>query len=220
MFEWWNSLSTFAQILSCAAIPATVILLVQTILMLIGIGADNADIGDIDADGDIGLEIDADADVSDVGDGIFGHEFTEGDADPTGLEGLRIFSVRGIIAFFVVFGWVGVLLDSAGLAIPLTLLISTVCGFAVMVLVAFLMRAVMKLQSDGNIDTRNAIGVSGTVYLTVPGGRNGYGKVNVTVQGAYIECEAVTDEQEPIATGREIVVIGTSGQSTLVVKTK
>ncbi len=216
MFEWWNSLSTFAQVLSCIAIPATLVLLVQTVLMLIGIGSDNADVGDID--GDVG-DMDMDADVTEA-DGVFGEDVLEVDSDPTGLDGLRIFSVRGIIAFFVVFGWVGVALDSAGLAIPLNLAISAVCGMVVMFLVALLMRWVWKLQSDGTIDKRNAVGVSGTVYLTVPAKRTGNGKVNVTVQGAFIECEAVTDEEEPILTGKEIVVVGLSGQNTLVVKTK
>jgi hypothetical protein len=134
MFEWWNSLSTFAQVLSCIAIPATLVLLIQTILMLIGIGSDNADVGDVD--GDVG---NIDTDITDS-DGVFGEDVLEVDSDPTGLDGLRIFSVRGIIAFFVVFGWVGVALDEAGLNIPLNLVISAVCGIVVMFLVALLMR--------------------------------------------------------------------------------
>lgn len=214
MFEWWNSLSTFAQVLSCIAIPSTLVLLIQTILMLIGIGSDNADVGDVD--GDVG---DIDTDIADS-DGVFGEDVLEVDSDPTGLDGLRIFSVRGIIAFFVVFGWVGVALDEAGLKIPLNLVISALCGIIVMFLVALLMRWVWRLQSDGTIDKRNAIGVSGSVYLTVPANREGVGKVNLTVQGSFVECEAVTDEAEPISTGKEIVVIGLSGQNTLVVKTK
>ena len=214
MYEWWNSLSTFAQVLSCIALPSTLVLLIQTILMLIGIGSDNADVGDVD--GDVG---DIDTDITDS-DGVFGEDVLEVDSDPTGLDGLRIFSVRGIIAFFVVFGWVGVALDEAGLKIPLNLVISAVCGIVVMFLVALLMRWVWRLQSDGTIDRRNAVGVSGSVYLTVPANREGVGKVNLTVQGSFIECEAVTDEAEPISTGKEIVVVGLSGQNTLVVRTK
>ena len=101
MFAWWESLSTFSQVLACMAIPATLILLIQTILTLIGIGDNgvDSDIGDADID-------------ADAADGVFGAELTDGDSDPSGLDGLRIFSVRGIIAFFVVFGWTGILLDS------------------------------------------------------------------------------------------------------------
>lgn len=217
MFEWWDSLSVISQVFACIAIPATLIMLIQTVMMLIGFDSDGAD----GADGLDLSEMDADMDLSDA-DGIFGDGDLDADVDPdpTGLTDLRIFSVRGIIAFLVVFGWVGVVLDIAGVMFGITLLIATVCGFAMMLLLAVLMRAVMKLRSDGNIDNRNALGVSGKVYLTVPAARCGEGKVNVLIQGAYVEREAVTDEAEPIPTGTEIVVIGLSGQTTLVVKRK
>lgn len=219
MFEWWDSLSVISQVFACIAIPATLIMLIQTVMMLIGFDSDSAD----GADGlDFGeMDIDSDIELSDA-DGIFGDGILEAevDPDPTGLTDLRIFSVRGIIAFLVVFGWVGVVLDIAGVIFGITLLVATVCGFAMMVLLAVLMRSVMKLRSDGNIDNRNALGVSGKVYLTIPAARTGEGKVNILVQGAYVEREAVTDEAEPIPTGSEIVVIGLSGQTTLVVKRK
>jgi hypothetical protein len=40
------------------------------------------------------------------------------------------------------------------------------------------------------------------------------------LQGAYVERNAVTDEAESIPTGCEIIVVGTSGQTSLVVKRK
>ncbi|MBQ8474066.1 MAG: NfeD family protein [Clostridia bacterium] len=219
MLEWWNSLGSLAQIFACVAIPSTIVLFIQTVMMFVGIGHDS-DIADgVHFDGDL------DADISGaeaVHDGIFGHDITDAeiDHDISGFEGLRIFTVRGIIAFLVVFGWVGVALDSGGVHKAVTCIIATVCGFAVMVLMAFLMRAVMRLRSDGNADNRNAIGVAGRVYLTVPPERSGEGKVNIMLQGSYVERDAVTDEAEPIPTGSEVVVIGLSGQTTLVVKRK
>ena len=223
MTAWWGSLSTFSQVLACMAIPATLVLIVQTVLMLIGLGDhDGADAGspDIGADGGTDISLDGDAGTDGIHDGVFGEATVDGDHDPSGLEGLRIFSVRGIIAFFVVFGWVGIVLDSAGVNQAISILISAACGFAVMVLIALLFKAVMKLQNEGNIDNRNALGVSGRVYLTVPANREGEGKVNVTIQGTYCERAAVTDETEELRTGSEVVVIGVSGQDTLVVKKK
>ena len=38
MFEWWESLGEVGRVFACVAIPSTVILFLQTILMLIGIG--------------------------------------------------------------------------------------------------------------------------------------------------------------------------------------
>lgn len=204
MVAWWQSLSVISQIFACVAIPTSLVLLIQTVLMLIGIGADALDGADADLDLD--------------GDGVLDQEFL--DPDPSGLDGLRIFTVRGIIAFAVVFGWVGLVMDTAGVALWLTIVVATAAGAAMMVLLAVMMRAVMRLRSDGTLDNRNALGVSGRVYLTVPASRTGEGKVNVLLQGSYVERDAVTDEAAEIPTGCEVVVTGLSGQTTLVVKRK
>lgn len=218
MLAWWDSLSLLSQIFACIAIPTTLVLAIQTVMMFIGLDGDGVGDtdGDLALDHDIG-DIDMDTDVSD---GIFGDDMPLGDPDPSGLGDLRILSVRGIIAFLVVFGWVGFVMDRGGAAIWLCLLVATVCGFATMLLMALLMRAVMGLRNNGNINNRNAIGTSGRVYLTVPASRGGEGKVNVLLQGSYVEREAVTDEDTPLPTGSEVVVVGVSGQTTLVVKRK
>jgi len=141
-------------------------------------------------------------------------------SDAEGMEGLRVFTVRGIVAFFVVFGWLGVALDAADVALYITLPVAIGGGLLMMVVLAFLMRAVMKLRSDGNLDNRNAVGTAGKVYLTVPPSRSGEGKVQIMLQGSYVERDAVTDETEAIPTGSEIVVVGVSGQTSLVVRRK
>ena len=209
--DWWDSLGLVTQIFYCIAVPSTLILLIQTILMFIGFGEDADGAGD-DIGGDVGDDI-GDGDIDDV------TEITD-DADVSGLDGLRIFTIRGIIAFLVVFGWVGVVMNGSGAALWLTIPISTVCGFGMMFLLAYLLRLVMKLRSDGNIDNRNAIGTAGKVYLTIPPARSGEGKVQVMIQGSYSERNAVTDDEEPIPTGSEIIVVGISGQTDLVVRKK
>ena len=89
-----------------------------------------------------------------------------------------------------------------------------------MIVLSLLIKAVMKLRNDGNLDNKNALGVSGRVYLTIPPSRTGEGKVNILLQGTYVEMDAVTDEDAPITTGSEVVVTGISGQTTLIVKRK
>ena len=215
--DWWYSLSIVSQVFACVAIPSTVLLLAQTVIMLMGMGSDTA-ADDVDVDAEIDSELEADVPAD--SDGVFGSEELEVDSDVTGMDGLRVFTVRGIIAFLVVFGWVGVVMDSAGAALWISLAVATVSGVAVMFALAFMMRAVLKLRDNGNIDNRNAIGVAGKVYLTIPPKRSGEGKVNVMLQGAYVERDAVTDESEPIPTGCEVVVVALSGQTTLVVKRK
>lgn len=213
MINWWDSLSVAAQVFALIAIPATLVLVIQTVLMLIGIGMEAADGDGLSLDD---LVSDNDTDI----DGVFSDDVPDGDIDPTGLDSLRLFTLRGIIAFLVVFGWVGYVMETAGVTLFITLPVSLVCGFAMMLLLALLIRAIMKLRNDGNIDNRNAVGVSGKVYLTIPASRKGEGKINVMLQGSFVEREAVTDEQEDIPTGCEVVVTGVSGQTTLVVTRK
>ena len=205
LVEWWNSLDLALQIFYCIAIPATLVLLIQTFLMFIGIGDGDADFDapDVDFNSD-GIPDDIDMDIDDV----------------TGFESLHIFTIRGIIAFFVIFGWVGVVMKSANINLIITLVVAMICGFAMMVLIAYLFKMVMRLKSDGNTDNRNALGSAGKVYLTIPPARSGEGKINIMLQGTYVERNAVTDEDESIPTGCEIIVVGTSGQTSLVVKRK
>lgn len=204
LIEWWNSMSLAAQIFACVAIPSSLLLLIQTVMMFFGFG-DDSDASDVPDD------------VSNT-EGVFGDD-TEID-DPSGFDGLKIFTLRGIIAFFVVFGWVGVAMESGGSPLYATIPVATASGLAIMLALAFLFRAVMKLRNDGNTDNRNAIGVSGKVQLTIPPSRSGEGKVFVMLQGSYVERGAVTDETEAIPTGAEIVVVGVSGMTELVVKRK
>ncbi|MBO7161215.1 MAG: NfeD family protein [Clostridia bacterium] len=208
IIEWWNSLSLVAQIFYCIAVPSTLVLLIQTILMFIGMGEE----ADADgADTDVSEDVDVDGN-EDVG-------FDE-DLDPNGLDGLRIFTVRGVIAFLVIFGWVGALLESMNVALWINIPVSSVCGFAMMVLLAFIFKAIMNLRSDGTIDIRNAVGTAGKVHLTIPPARMGEGKVHILLQGSYVERDAVTDEPDPIPTGSEVVVVRVSGETTLVVRKK
>ena len=210
IIDWWNSLSLVSQIFACVAIPATLILLIQTLLLFLGIGDDADGIDDIPDD----------VPEADIGDGTFGEELPSEAHDGIGLEGLRIFTVRGIVAFFVVFGWVGMVMDGAGISLAITISVAVACGFAIMLALAFIFRAILKLRNDGNADNRNAVGTSGKVYLTIPPSRSGSGKVNIMLQGAYVERDAVTDDEAPIATGCEVVVIGISGETELVVRRK
>jgi len=214
MLDWWNSLGLVSQIFYCIAIPSTLILLIQTIMMFIGMG-DDGDISDADIpDGDVDLP-----DTDEI-EGVFGSNTVSETADAFGLEGLRILTVRGIIAFLVVFGWVGVVMMGSEVPLFITLPVATICGFFTMLLLALLMKLVLKLRNDGNLDNRNAVGTAGTVYLTIPAERRGEGKVQLMLQGSYVERNAVTDDKEPIPTGTEVVIIGVSGGTALIVKRK
>lgn len=214
IIEWWNSIGLAAQIFACIAIPSTLILLVQTILMFIGIG-DDSDFDGVSDGADIADDVD-----TDIPDGVFGGGDVDELPDGVGMDGLRVFTFRGIIAFLVVFGWVGLAMSSGDIALYITLPVAIVCGLCMMFFIAVLIRAVMRLRDDGNADNRNAVGSSGVVHLTIPASRKGTGKVHLMLQGAYVERDAVTDEETPLPTGSEVIVVGVSGQTTLIVRKK
>lgn len=199
--QWFTELGLFGQICLCFATPATILLLVEVILSLIGLSDGGMDLPDVDS-GDLDLPTDLD------------------DLSPSVLDGFHILTMRTIVSFFVAFGWMGVSLASTELKTFVSMLIAIAFGLLVMFLVALLMYGIYRLQSDGTADNRNALGAAGTVYLAIPAERGGRGKVNVMLQGAYVERDAVTDEAAPLLYGTEVVVVGLSGENTLVVSKK
>lgn len=215
MVAWWESLSSLEHMLLYLALPATLVLLLQTVFLLVGgwDGADTAD--DLDADG---LDLDGDGipDEDLDGDGI---PDSMGQELQTGMTGLHVFTVRGITAFLALFGWGALWLCQTRMPVCLALFLALQIGAAGMFGMALLIRQAARLQYDGTLDLRNAVGRDGDVYLTVPAGRSGYGKVNVMVQEQLREFVAQTDGA-PLPTGTEITVTGLSGQGVLIVREK
>lgn len=133
----------------------------------------------------------------------FSDEFDDIDFD---MDGFTLFSVKGIISFFAVGSWSGLLFYDM-MPTPLVIILSFIMGTLALVGIAFLMKYLMKLQSSGNLDYNNAKGKTGTVYLTVPKNNNGFGKINVLIQERLIELEAKTVENEDISTGSKVEVV-------------
>jgi membrane protein implicated in regulation of membrane protease activity len=216
MLNWWASLTVAEQIFAYVAIPSTMILILQTLLLLLGFGDHDGD-GELDGhfDADSSAEI-ADTDLS--GDGVFGENHP--DEIFHGDSGLRLFTVRGLIAFFAVMGWTGLVLLRQNIPLVVSAPVSLGAGFLALLLVAWILSLFYKAQSSGNMELKNALGSSGTVYITIPPARQEQGKVNLILDGQYVELSAVTDNQTPIPTGTQVTVVGISGHSTLVVKCK
>lgn len=226
MIEWWESLTLLQQIFTCMAVPATLILIIQSILLLFGIGfgGSDGDAGDISSDFD--SDIDTDISMADIGDIDGSTQFdvnaaSDFDPDTSGgdindTSGLSLFTIRGIVAFFSVGGWTGLVLSkytSSYIAIP----IAFIAGTAALVGIALLFKYAMRFQDKGNIDIKNAIGKVGSVYLTIPANKTGKGKINVMVQERFVELDAVTDNNQPILTWSIIEVAGIIDQQTVLV---
>lgn len=212
MSTWWQALSGFEQIFFCVAFSASAILLIQTILSFAGLGHDGG-IEGMDADTDTGgIEFHA-------GDQDGVHEIGHDAAhDMDGGADFRFFSIRGLVAFFTLFGWVGALLGAGPMSKLLVVLIASVCGLIAMFLIALIFYGVSRLQSSGNIRYGNALGHTAEVYLTIPPSRHGMGKVQIIIQERLIEANAVTDYEAPIPTGASVRITGTSDSHVLLVE--
>lgn len=150
---------------------------------------------------------------------IGGHDF---DHSPDGapadsVEGVKLVSLRAIVAFLVGFGWAGGLLLQADFPFATTLGISLATGVVFMLVIFFIMRALMSLRADGTIDFHNAIGSSGSVYVTIPANRAGRGQIEIHIQGRLVTTFAITRDSEPLPPQTPVTVDAVEEGNLLVV---
>lgn len=189
--NWFEGLSTFQQALACAAVPATVIMLIQTVLLLFGIGGHAADHGEFDHDHDFDHDND--------------HDFDHDGAHHS--YGVRLFTIRGLVALFAVGGWLGIAAVDLGASELTSGIIAAVSGILALLLVAYIIKVFLGFQESGNLDAHNAVTQTARVYLTIPARRSGTGKVMLTVQERLVEMDAVTDFEKDIKTDSMVQVV-------------
>jgi membrane-bound ClpP family serine protease len=191
--EFWSGLDLLRQVLYCIAVPGTVILIVQTILMFFGIGGESA-------------EFDAPVEAADL---------TTTGADGFGI--MALFTFQGIVAFFCVFGWSGIVVMNATNIVTLSLILAFIFGFAAMFGVAKAIRFMTRLAESGTINMKLLIGESGVVYIPIPEDKSKRGKVNVQLAERIVECEAIS-EGGALPTNTPVRVTDIIGGNVLVVE--
>ena len=145
----------------------------------------------------------------------------DADTDLDGLDGhdtdIGIFIVHGITSFFTMFGIVGLACTrQAQWSGTIAIIVAFGAGMIMMILVARIFLAMYKLESSGNIDIKNAIGVSGVVYLRVPA--DGSGQVTITIQRRTRTYDARSANASEIPSGERIVVVDVLDGNILSVK--
>jgi len=179
----------------CAAIGGTV-LVIQTLLLMIGLGGDDVAHG------------------IDVHDG----DFHDGDVhDGDGDAAFKVLSFKTAVAFLTFFGLAGLAGGKAEMNPTAVIAIAVAAGMIAVFVVAYIMTGLSKLQSTGNVSLDNAVGSEARVYLRIPGEHAGVGKVTVPVQGRSIECKATT-AGPAIPTGAQVRVIAAAGPDTVEVQ--
>lgn len=130
-----------------------------------------------------------------------------GAADADVADGFDLLSVRSLSAGATLLGAVGLWLSARGMPLLISAPAALAAGAAAAAGTAFVTRQMMRLESDGTLRLENAVGQSGTVYLTVPARGEGHGLVQFTLQGRTVELRAVSDDSAVIPTGTAVVVV-------------
>lgn len=127
----------------------------------------------------------------------------------------QLFTFRNFVNFFLGFGWTAVTLKG-NVSGVVTILVAVLVGILLVAAVMYIFYMMSKMEQSGNIDSNNAVGCKGNVYLTIPGTRSGEGKVQIGIQGAIREFDAIT-EGETIPNGTPIRVVEVINENVLLV---
>jgi hypothetical protein len=134
-------------------------------------------------------------------------------------SGMGLLTVRTVTAFFVGFGWSGVIMLNRGYSMVAAIAVGAATGAVFLLTTAFLIRNLLRLQSGGgNIDYHNAVGSVGTVYTTIPAAEAGGGQIELTIQGRLMMAEAYTKATWNLKPNSKAKVIALIGGSTLLVE--
>ena len=130
-------------------------------------------------------------------------------------KGFQLLSLYGLSSFFMMFGLVGLALYRQSKAgIPFSIIGAVAAGFISVWIISKIFKNATRLQSSGTIQTSDAVGCSGTVYLTIP--QKGIGRITLNIRNHSREFDAVSAHKEKITTGTPIRVVDVNGTTLLV----
>ena len=191
---WWADLSPVMKLLWGVTLTATLVFVIQTVMTFLGADADSTD-------------FDVDVDTS-----MDGSDLSNIDS------GANLYTFRNFVNFFLGFGWTAIILQPSVKSTAVLVIISVLVGIALVALVMYMFKWLYSMQQSGNINVyKSAVGCQGKCYLRIPAERAGEGKVQITIQGAVREYNAVTDGDE-IKTGASVKVVEAIDGNTLLVE--
>ena len=136
---------------------------------------------------------------ADGGDAVDAAGSIDGDAD--------LFSTRAIIAFILGFGWGGYLCVVNGASPMVGTAVGLGLGLFMFALVVLLMRLIYSLKSDGSLKYETLVGMTGTVYVTIPPNGEPGGQVQVAHPSQLITMAAVQEGDTPLPAQTRIEVV-------------
>jgi hypothetical protein len=184
--------------LVCAAVGGT-LLVCQFVMSLLGVGHH-----DVGTDHDVGHDMGADHDTH--------HDSGHDHHASSWFVG--VLSFRALVTAITFFGLGGLSAIEATGDPSISLGVAVVAGAGSLLAVIWAMRLLMRLKADGTTRIGRAVGITGTVYLSVPANQEGTGKVTVKLQNRTVEYLAVT-RHEALACGTCVQVVAVVGPHTV-----
>ncbi|MEZ5037943.1 MAG: NfeD family protein [Chitinophagales bacterium] len=186
--EILENLDTLLKTFWFVAIPTSLIFIIQTVMTFLG--TDSSD----------GLQPD------------FVGDLNGADAP------FQLFSLRNLINFLLGFSWTGISFYTTISNKPFLILLSLVVGVLFVYLFFVIIRQVQKLAEDNSFKIANTLNKTAEVYLTIPENKKGKGKIMISVNGAFHELEAMT-ENDKIQSGAVVKVVRIENDNILIVET-
>ena len=142
--------------------------------------------------GEHDLDFDADSGGADVGflpDSRFPHRLKSG------------------IGFFLGFGWGGVLAQGLDWGMAASLAAAFFTGVLMFLIIGISMRFIMSLKSDGTLNYETLKGMTGSVYISIPGNLQRGGQVTIAHPSQLLYLPAVQEGEHPLPSGTPVEVV-------------
>ncbi|MEJ2879868.1 hypothetical protein [Pedobacter sp. GR22-6] len=180
--DYFNTLEPLLRTFWYIAIPVSAIFAIQTIMTFLG--SDAADGLDADFDGDL----------------------------EHGDEPFQLFTFRNLINFLLGLSWTGISLYNTIPNRTILVALSLGVGMAFITLFFMIIKQLQKLAEDNTFKIESTLKKTATVYLRIPASRTGNGKVQISINGAFRELDAVTNG-DSIESGASVLIVNIVNQN-------
>jgi membrane-bound ClpP family serine protease len=141
----------------------------------------------------------------------------DSDAGNTDLP-FEIFTLRNLINFLLGFSWTGISFYDTIVNKMVLIAVAIAVGLLFVGIFFLLIKQILKLSENNSFKIENTLHKTAEVYLSIPEGKTGKGKVMISVNGAFHELDAMTLSSEKIPTNSAVTVVAIENNLLIVEK--
>ncbi|WP_338410301.1 NfeD family protein [uncultured Flavobacterium sp.] len=151
--------------------------------------------------------------------GLSGGE-TDGDTDGSdgGEMPFEIFTLRNLINFLLGFSWTGISFYNSMQNKTVLIIVSVLVGLTFVGFFFVMIKQILKLSENNSFKIEDTLNKTAHVYLTIPEAKSGKGKVQISVNGAFHELDAITLSAQKIPSNTAVKVVSLENNLLIVEK--